>query len=471
MGRGAKDAAAAPQTLSPKQEGAASASSKRGSAADQLPVDESSGNGADALPEWVQTAYGEAPGRVHGHTATAAAGVMVVVGGTEPRGARSPALTVGRFSLQPSPCWEAPAAVVCANPSPPPPPQGDEDDDTSAAPPASAAASAGPPLRAHALTQHCACANTAQDTVFIVGGWNPVACRRKHDVWCLSDGVLSSCTASGRFAGQEPGPMGVTFSACCCYKKFLYVFGGYTDSLTNTLWYVESEGGPWGVVTGSSSTPCPRSSHAVATVSSGFAVFGGRNAAGACLGDCYVYEADVGRWALLSNADAAAGPGGAYEGPSARYGHALAAYGQKLYVHGGVDADGTCLGDLYCMDLSSDAVQLWTEVRTMSAPTPRAYHSMVSLSGTLCAYGGRLRLGQERAGAAAPAATDGGRGSTPDESRKEWSEVEDGGHEGCDDLWMVYVAGQVCWRATPPLCVLSSFVRLFVGLFVDACVC
>ena len=304
---------------------------------------------AERTLSWGQGVYGQGPGCRYSHTTTSSAAGMVLIGGWEPKDKLIPnQLLIRRFSVQPSPCWDdlSDRDVICDIP-------------------------------VHPLTQHCACSNTVQDAIYIIGGWNPLTCKRKHAVWVLKDNVIER---ADQFTGQ--GPEGITFSAACCYKNTIFVFGGCTRELENTLWYVEADGGAWGMISAGSTTPCKRSSHCMAAVHNGFVVHGGRDEQGRALSDCFLYEADVGRWVPLTT------PAGSVQ-PCARYGHAMTSYGSKIFLHGGVDQNDYALNDLYELDLQSDPL-VWTQVTALATPAPRSYHSLSFAAGTLCLFGGKL---------------------------------------------------------------------------------
>lgn len=108
--------------------------------------------------------------------------------------------------------------------------------------------------------------------------------------------------------------------------------------------------------------PAARWDHTLAAdpVTGGLLLFGGRDAAGAPLGDSWAYAVADGAWALLE------GPA-----PSPRFGHAVAIDpgNRALYLFGGQADGATFFNDTWRLDLDTRS---WSEIATGDdRPSPR----------------------------------------------------------------------------------------------------
>ena len=74
------------------------------------------------------------------------------------------------------------------------------------------------------------------------------------------------------------------------------------------------------------SIPCPRSDHAAVVVEGSMYIFGGRNERGQCLGDLLAFDIERQFWFKFEDAGSA---------PSPRSSLCMSSHGSKVYVFGG----------------------------------------------------------------------------------------------------------------------------------------
>jgi hypothetical protein len=114
------------------------------------------------------------------------------------------------------------------------------------------------------------------------------------------------------------------------------------------------------------------------------------------LGDLHVFSTRFYMWTSYGDAVDSGGP-------PARAHHAVAAWDRFIFVHGGVGANDTVLGDLYMLDTYIDeegeiVEPLWTDLNTVNdPPSPRLRHAMAAVTrddgtGVLYVYGGVTQL-------------------------------------------------------------------------------
>ena len=88
------------------------------------------------------------------------------------------------------------------------------------------------------------------------------------------------------------------------------------------------------------------------------------------LNDIFVLDQVAMAWTNLT--DAASGTP-----PAARYFHGFTFSEGKFYVHGGLDASGSALGDLHSYD---PVAMVWTDLIAESAPAPRFGHGFAFMA-------------------------------------------------------------------------------------------
>ena len=125
--------------------------------------------------------------------------------------------------------------------------------------------------------------------------------------------------------------------------------------------------------------PGPRFGHTMVTIDNDIYLFGGLVQTGPGTGvpqnDLWEFQ-QQNDWAEII----------ASTPPPARYGHGAAESDGKMYILGGMDAEGNTLNDMWKYDPASNA---WTQITAVGAPPDRAYHSMVTLpDGKLAVLGG-----------------------------------------------------------------------------------
>lgn len=124
--------------------------------------------------------------------------------------------------------------------------------------------------------------------------------------------------------------------------------------------------------------PTPRRFPTVTATLAGAVVFGGRDAAGAPVGDPWRWDGET--WHALAQADA----------PSARTGHAATALPTGLCVWGGRDGGGL-RDDGACWDATANR---WTATPTVSAPSPRTDAACAWDGARLVLFGGADEEGE-----------------------------------------------------------------------------
>ena len=131
--------------------------------------------------------------------------------------------------------------------------------------------------------------------------------------------------------------------------------------------------------------PTARDSHGFTSADGKLHVHGGQGPLGASeypiLGDLHAFDPITKVWTGLSAA-ASGIP------PTARFSHGFTSVEGKLYLHGGVDANGNALGDLHAFDPVAVA---WTDLSDAALgtlPTARYSHGFTSARGKLYVHGG-----------------------------------------------------------------------------------
>lgn len=124
--------------------------------------------------------------------------------------------------------------------------------------------------------------------------------------------------------------------------------------------------------------PSPRRFPTVTATRAGAVVFGGRDAAGAPVGDGWRWDGEA--WHALAQADA----------PSARTGHTATALPTGLCIWGGRDGGGL-RDDGACWDAAANR---WTATPTASAPSPRTDAACAWDGARLVLFGGADEEGE-----------------------------------------------------------------------------
>ena len=155
--------------------------------------------------------------------------------------------------------------------------------------------------------------------------------------------------------------------------------------------------------------PSPRSAHAMVYdgVSGRVVVFGGLDAAGGALGDCWHANASApagaGAWTQCAAAAVAGGVA-----PAGRFGHGAAHFRDTLYVLGGYGGDGAggtvALGDMWALAAYAAAGgDGWAEVvSTTRGPTARALFACWLSGYRLFVHGGQVPPAPHRPAALRP---------------------------------------------------------------------
>ena len=168
-----------------------------------------------------------------------------------------------------------------------------------------------------------------------------------------------------------------------------WIFGGSTtgDVETARLSTWETRGGAWSDTSATGTVPPPRRAATLTPVSDTQAVLiGGRNddteGANTVFDDVWGFDADS---PGFTEVQTTGGPGGLE-------GHAAAYDGERIWVHGGLDADGVPSAALWSLDTTSWA---WTEHDTPDlAPGARADHLLAWWDGRLVVWGGAAEESQ-----------------------------------------------------------------------------
>lgn len=174
----------------------------------------------------------------------------------------------------------------------------------------------------------------------------------------LTSGLSAQVTWSPVSVGTPPA-RSAAGAASTLAEHDVLVFGGLgaTGALGDT-WRYDNQA--WTLLSPAAS-PSPRSHFAMASVHPSCALFGGRDANGAALGDTWIWSVALHDWV----------PGSA--GPAAREGAALAG-GPSALLFGG-RAGAQTFGDTW--RLVPFPVPAWSNVTPATGPSPRHGHALV----------------------------------------------------------------------------------------------
>ena len=181
------------------------------------------------------------------------------------------------------------------------------------------------------------------------------------------------------------GPTEPILSGCAArLDDVIWVFGGSRSSRLESdgLAAWETLGGPWTDEDAGSMRPAPRREASLTRVGAGQALLFGGNAddagdPGDTFGDVWGLDRQGPTWTEVATTD----------GPAGLQRHAATTDGTHLWVHGGVDPDGTVVSDLWSLNLST---WTWTAHPTEDGPAARADHMIGYHDGRLVVWGGAV---------------------------------------------------------------------------------
>lgn len=139
--------------------------------------------------------------------------------------------------------------------------------------------------------------------------------------------------------------------------------------LADTAVYTVKDGTlVWKRLAAQESEPAPRQYHSCTSFGSVALLFGGRSSPRQAFNDLWWFDVPRGIWMQVDF------PG---KGPSARYRHAAARYGSFLIIHGGIDAQGNVLNDLWLWNKRTAG---WDELSFSEDREDRHSHQLVASS-------------------------------------------------------------------------------------------
>ncbi|KAI0267956.1 hypothetical protein BGY98DRAFT_374637 [Russula aff. rugulosa BPL654] len=175
-----------------------------------------------------------------------------------------------------------------------------------------------------------------------------------------------------RVVVNGPGPGGHCYHTTTMVGSKLFIFGGVIgEKTTNDMWTLDLNclSQPlWETyeLTPGDEKPLPRSGHVSVTTEDRIIIFGGYGGQH-CYNDTWSFDISTRKWTELQCTGSI---------PSPRHCLAAVLVDGIMYVFGGLSEDGSCLDDLYALQLLTHR---WFKISNLGkSPRKRRYHTMAS---------------------------------------------------------------------------------------------
>lgn len=182
----------------------------------------------------------------------------------------------------------------------------------------------------------------------------------------------------------QGGPARVNHAACAVGDK-IYCFGGYSSSTDKykdwepiPVYELDTYTLRWKEIIPSFDSPCQRFGHTTVAYKSMVYMWGGRNNSVACVPLC-MFNTITLKWSNPRVQGAV---------PYAKDGHSASLVDDNMFIFGGFEYISDSLtNEIHCLNLNT---YMWHIVNPSGpAPSPRDFHSAVTVDGKMYIYGGR----------------------------------------------------------------------------------
>jgi leucine-zipper-like transcriptional regulator 1 len=201
--------------------------------------------------------------------------------------------------------------------------------------------------------------------MIVIGGWNSAYPNTTKEISVLH---LDTLTWERVTPGGDP-MVACNMHTSNLYKDKIFVFrGGDGTNYLNDLYCYDLIKNTWNYIKGKGAPPSQRANHAATIYKDSLFIFGGWNGIDR-LNDLTSFCLTSYEWSRLSASGCLPGP---------RAGMSLNSVKEGLLMFGGSGVSSTCYNDLHLYNVDQNC---WGELKvTGDVPTPRAGHSLTSLS-------------------------------------------------------------------------------------------